>query len=166
LIGDAKGIDHALQRYLASIEYASVEIFHSGVYCRCNVGGWPTRAVSVDRDAKDFEYYAAKDAVMSDEADYGFMIWDGESPGTANNVLNLLERGKRAVVYHAPRNEFLTFSAPADADQLLVRLPEESAARIEQQIRISGRIAALQQYALPRAWSAATRGGVQLPRRH
>jgi hypothetical protein len=39
---------------------------------------------------------------MSDEADYGFMIWDGEGQGKVNNVLNLLERGKRVVVYLSP----------------------------------------------------------------
>jgi hypothetical protein len=170
LLGDAVGIDLALQRYLASVDYRNVEIFHSGECCRCNVGSWPTRAVSVDRDARDFHYYAAKDVVMSDEADYGLMIWDGASAGTANNVLNLLERRKRAVVYHSPNGEFLTFSGPGDADQLLVRLPAAAAAEVEQQIRLGERIAALQQMALPETWAAATfagaRDGAQLPRRH
>jgi hypothetical protein len=169
LIGDAVGIDLALQRFFAAAEYRNVEIFHAGSWCRCNVGEWPTRAVSVDSDDRDFHYYAAKDAVMSDEADYGFMIWDGESAGTANNVLNLLERRKRAVVYLAPTDSYFTFSGPVDADQLLLQLPDEAAAEVERKIRLSERIAALQQMTLPDAWAATAsvnRSAYSLARRH
>ena len=30
------------------------------------------------------------------------MLWDGLSKGTLNNVLNLLDRGKKVVVYFNP----------------------------------------------------------------
>ncbi|MGZ5441159.1 MAG: hypothetical protein ACXW5U_05340 [Thermoanaerobaculia bacterium] len=30
----------------------------------------------------DFEYFTAKDAAMAEQADYGLMLWDGESVGT------------------------------------------------------------------------------------
>ena len=44
---------------------------------------------------------------MSELADYGFMIWDGESVGTLHNILNLA-KGKLVVVYFTPRRGSLT----------------------------------------------------------
>ncbi len=36
---------------------------------------------------------------MAKEADVGFMIWDFESSGTISNALELLEMGKKVIVY-------------------------------------------------------------------
>jgi hypothetical protein len=47
----------------------------------------------------NFFYHTAKDLAMAESADCGFMLWDGLSKGTLNNILNLLERGKKSVVY-------------------------------------------------------------------
>ena len=40
-------------------------------------------------------YYRAKDLAMVEDADCGFMIWNGESKGTLNNILNLLYMDKK-----------------------------------------------------------------------
>ncbi len=82
---------------------------------------------------------------MSDEADYGFMIWDGESQGTVNNVLNLLERGKKVVVYLSPNKEFITLSIPADATELLKRIDRGLADVLDKKVGLRRRIAASQQ---------------------
>jgi len=97
-------------------------VFYAGDLCRNNLGHWSTRKIKVDRVRRDFKFFTAKDIAMSDEADYGFMIWDGESQGTVNNVLNLLERGKKVVVYLSPNREFITLTCPADATELLKRI--------------------------------------------
>jgi hypothetical protein len=39
------------------------------------------------RGARGFAYYATKDQVMVDDAEYGLMLWDGESKGTLNSVI-------------------------------------------------------------------------------
>jgi len=36
---------------------------------------------------------------MADVADYGLMIWDAKSTGTLSNVIELLKRKKKAVVF-------------------------------------------------------------------
>jgi hypothetical protein len=145
LVGDASGADKAIQKFYAEERYPNVVVFHSGTLCRNNLGNWPTRPVKVDRTQRDFLFYAAKDLVMSEEADYGLMLWDGESQGTVNNVLNLLERGKKVVVYLSPQKEFLTFRALADADELLRRLTPDLAAALDKKIGVRRRIAAYQQ---------------------
>jgi adenine-specific DNA-methyltransferase len=145
LVGDANGADKAIQKFFASKSYPNVVVFYSGTACRNNLGKWPTHQVKVDRPQRDFLFYAAKDLAMSEEADYGLMLWDGESQGTVNNVLNLLERGKKVVVYLSPLKEFLTFKAPADADELLRRLDPDVAEALDKKIGVRRRIAAYQQ---------------------
>jgi len=145
LVGDANGADKAIQKFYADKDYRNVVVFHAGTDCRNNLGRWPTRSVKVDRPQRDFLFYAAKDLAMSEEANYGLMIWDGESQGTVNNVLNLLERGKKVVVYLSPQKEFLTFKVPADADELLRRMAPEIAEALDEKIGVRRRIAASQQ---------------------
>lgn len=144
LVGDANGADKAIQQFFADRQYANVLVFFSGDFCRNNLGSWETHAVKVGREKRDFKFYAAKDLVMSEVADYGFMLWDGESQGTVNNILNLLERGKKVVVYHSPAGEFLTFRAPADAEELLRRIAPARAVELDRKVGLRRRIAAFQ----------------------
>lgn len=46
-----------------------------------------------------FDFYKQKDIAMTNEADYGFMIWDGESRGTLNNTINLVMQQKNVLMY-------------------------------------------------------------------
>ncbi|MGH8554094.1 MAG: hypothetical protein ACREUD_00700 [Gammaproteobacteria bacterium] len=145
LVGDANGADKAIQKFFAEKGYLNVVVFFAGAVCRNNLGKWATHPVRVDRSERDFRFYAAKDLAMSEEADYGFMIWDGESQGTVNNILNLLERGKKVVVYRSPHKEFLTFNTPVDADELLRHLEPHVADALDRKINLRRRIAASQQ---------------------
>lgn len=96
-----------MQQYLAEKSYSHVLVFCAGDTCRNNVGNWKIRTIVVDRGQKDFHYYATRDRKVSEEADYGFMLWDGQSKGTLNNVINMLERDKSVVVYLSPKKQFL-----------------------------------------------------------
>lgn len=145
LVGDANGADKAIQKFFAERAYANVTVFFAGSLCRNNLGNWPMHPVPVKRTERDFQYYAAKDLAMSEEADYGLMIWDGESAGTVNNILNLLERGKKVVVYLSPQKEFLTFKTPTDAGELLSRVDPATAGTLDKKIGFSRRVAAPQQ---------------------
>jgi hypothetical protein len=42
---------------------------------------------------------------MAADADYGFMIWDGKSRGTRQNILELVKLNKRSIVFVEPTNE-------------------------------------------------------------
>lgn len=106
LIGDANGIDKAIQQHLFEEKYTNVVIFASQGIARNNIGNWPIQYVSTAVKNKNFTYYAAKDIKMAEAADYGFMIWNGISKGTLNNILNLVKRRKKVLVYFTPDSKF------------------------------------------------------------
>lgn len=120
LIGDANGADKVVQQYLAERGYANVVVFCMEE-CRNNIGSWPTRNIEPPTDRKDFSYYAAKDIVMSKEAQCGVMLWDAKSKGTLQNMLNLIGAGKRTLVYFAPTKDFHVLATQQDLQALLAR---------------------------------------------
>ena len=122
-VGDANGADKAIQTYLADRQYRNVLVFCSGKDCRNNIGCWETRQINSDRAEKDFQFYTAKDTVMSEEAGYGLMLWDGKSKGTLNNILNLLEQGKPVAVYFSPQKAFHDLQSRDDLKPLLRQCP-------------------------------------------
>ncbi len=119
-IGDANGADKAVQTYFAEHSYGNVVVFCMEE-CRNNVGGWQTRRIEPPNTRKDFSYYAAKDFVMSQEAQCGVMLWDGKSKGTLQNILNLVGSGKRTLVYFAPTKDFHVLANEQDLHTLLAR---------------------------------------------
>lgn len=120
LIGDSNGADKAVQTYLAEKHYPNVTVYCMEE-CRNNIGGWPTRHVEPPSKKKDSSYYAAKDRVMFREAKCGVMLWDAKSKGTLQNVLNLVDAGKRTLVYFAPTKEFQVLASEQDLQSLLAR---------------------------------------------
>lgn len=125
LIGDANGADKAVQQYLAESRYANVMVFCMEK-CRNNVGRWPTRHIEPPGARKDFSYYAAKDVAMSHEAQCGVMLWDAKSKGTLQNMLRLIEAGKRTLVYFAPTRDFHVLANEQDLQTLLARCEKRS----------------------------------------
>ncbi len=119
VIGDANGVDKAVQTYLHKKGYGGVEVFCSGAECRNNVGGWSERHVPVAAGARGFAFYAAKDAAMAQEASVGLMIWDRKSVGTLLNVSRMVDQHKTAVVYVVPEKRFLDLKTNADWEALL-----------------------------------------------
>ena len=115
LIGDANGADKAVQKYLCEREYPNVTVFHSGKKWRNNVGNWDTEQVEPPTKRRDYNFYAAKDKRMADEADYGLTIWDGKSRGTLHQIQRLRNQDKKVLVYAANLKRFLT---PSDLDAL------------------------------------------------
>jgi hypothetical protein len=119
LVGDANVADKAVQKYLHDRGYQAVEVFCSNGECRNNLGKWPIRAVATGQSRRDFDYYAAKDEQMAEEASVGLMIWDGRSAGSLANAARLLRQNKKVVVYAAPSKQFLTLGAETDWERLL-----------------------------------------------
>lgn len=110
LIGDANGADKAVQNYLCERNYPNVTVFHSGKKWRNNVGNWKAEQVEPPTRRRDYNYYAAKDRRMADEANYGFAIWDGKSKGTLNQIQRLRNQDKKVLVYAANLKRFLNLS--------------------------------------------------------
>jgi hypothetical protein len=139
-LGDANGADKAAQRWFTERGYRQVTVFHSGTSPRNNLGNWETRTIIPKSKKKDFLYHTAKDLAMAEEADYGFMLWDGVSKGTLNNILNLLERGKKVVVYFNPARECLTLRQIADVIPMLEHCPKTAMEEFESKIDLAARI--------------------------
>lgn len=144
LVGDANGADKAVQTFLASEGYRDVEVYCMEGECRNNVGDWPTVFVRPQRDKKDFAFYAMKDAEMSRKAEYGFMLWDGKSKGTLNNILNLIQQGKMALVYFSPDREFVAVKRRTDVEMLVSRCDPEAKRLFEKALRLTDRAASNQ----------------------
>jgi hypothetical protein len=123
LIGDASGVDKAVQTYLSKKHYSNVQVFCMQSGCRNNIGNWTTRMISAANSSRrDFAYYATKDRVMTEEADYGLMLWDGESRGTFTSIVDLVRRGKPVALYFAPERAFHTLRNSGDLEVLLGRV--------------------------------------------
>lgn len=106
LVGDANGVDKAIQQYFFDNSYNNVYIYATNGITRNNLGNWQVVNVETKQQRKDFSFYTVKDKKMANDCDYGFMIWNGESKGTLNNMVNLTKLDKKVVVYFAPENIF------------------------------------------------------------
>jgi hypothetical protein len=121
IVGDANGADKAFQTYLADHHYDNVVVYCAGDVCRNNVGVWEQKNISVNHKLTGREFYAVKDKAMADEADYGFVLWDGKSAGSINNVLEMMKNGKPVIIYFAPDKSFYTLKQADDIKQLVAR---------------------------------------------
>lgn len=121
IVGDANGADKAVQKHFLDASYENVTVFCSGTSCRNNLRPWEERRVAVSKGVKGFDFYAAKDREMASAADYGFMIWDGKSPGTVLNVLRLIRKGKLAVLFNAPARTTATLKSEDDWSAFLAK---------------------------------------------
>ena len=106
LIGDAGGIDSSVQRYMLSKKYKNVTVFASNGIARNNYGNWKIENVKVTEGISGFNFYVKKDIEMAKQADIGFMIWNGKSRGTFNNVINCLKLEKEVIIYYIPKKCF------------------------------------------------------------
>lgn len=92
LIGDCYGTDLSVQKLLAERGCKNVTIYCSGDAPRNNVGGWQVKALHCG--GRGYEFFRQKDIAMVADCDRGYMIWDGKSKGTRQNVEDLRHCGK------------------------------------------------------------------------
>jgi len=137
LIGDANGADKAVQNFFYGSNYAEVFVYCSGSTCRNNIGDWRTINVEAPSNAKGLKFYMIKDSKMSEDADYGFMLWDGKSTGTINNILNLLKQKKKGLVYFSPKKDFYSISRIKDLKFLLNLCDNKNIEKINKKINLS-----------------------------
>ena len=143
LVGDASGIDTAVQEYLNLKKYSNVI-----VYCintpRNNIGNWKIKSIPIEGTAS-FSDYVKKDIAMSQDTDFGFMIWNGKSNGTLNNTLNLLEQGKKTRLYLKPKQKFYSIVKLRDFEELINECESEDLKKIDKKIKLYERINVISQ---------------------
>jgi hypothetical protein len=137
MVGDANGVDKAVQRYLSSRHYSNVLVFCMEGGCRNNVGHWPTREVGATPGARGFAYFSTKDRVMGEEADYGLMLWDGRSRGTLTSIVDLVRQGKPVVVYIAHAKSFYTLRQSEHLARMVRRFDPAALYRIDRELRVA-----------------------------
>ncbi|MBK8454794.1 MAG: hypothetical protein IPL34_15985 [Thiofilum sp.] len=126
IVGDAFGVDKAVQQYLADINYSAVRVFCSGSVCRNNLGNWAIEWISVDPNLKGRAFYTEKDKAMAAQADYGFVLWDGKSQGSLNNIHELIRLERKLLLWYAPRKIFHTITSIDDLQKLLSKPEPET----------------------------------------
>jgi hypothetical protein len=136
IVGDANGVDKAVQLYLKGRHYDRVTVFCMAGGCRNNAGSWPTQAIAAPESSRrDFAYYSTKDRAMVEEADYGLMLWDGKSRGTLRSVVDLVQHEKPVIVYVASGKSFHTLKRPTDLANILSHADPAVVAGIDPELR-------------------------------
>jgi len=126
LVGDASGADYAVQKFYTENGYRNVTVYAGNGKARNNLGNWKVEKVMVSSNERGFDFYKQKDIAMANTADYGFMIWNGESKGTLNNMINLAKQGKNCLVYLASQNSFFTIGNTEELIRLLSYCPSST----------------------------------------
>ena len=126
LVGDANGIDKAIQKYCEEKNYKNVIVYAAGQGIRNNVGNWKTVNVHTEKGLKGFDFYKIKDEQMAKDADYGLMIWNGKSRGTFNNIVNLVKNKKKVLLFLNPIKEFYTIKTREDIEKLLLLTKDQN----------------------------------------
>ena len=119
LVGDCYGVDASVQKFYSDLGYNNVTVFASNGKARNNIGNWNIRNIAVPLNVKGFDFYKQKDIAMTNEADYGFMIWDGESRGTLNNTINLIAQHKKVLMYLTAIDRMVVVKSIDDLNQIV-----------------------------------------------
>lgn len=115
VIGDAPGVDAAVQRFLADHDKQEVTVFCGGNTPRTNLGKWPVQRVSANAPPGTREWHTAKDREMARLAGSGFVIWDGVSCGSFANIRRMRNFGRFLAVYIRPEDRLLSTDEHVDA---------------------------------------------------
>jgi hypothetical protein len=88
---------------------------------------------------------------MAKVANFGLMMWDAKSTGTLSNVIELLRRGKRSVVFVNKHKDFIIVSTPIGLNNLVDAMSEGARAKANSKIGLASTLAgfARQQFSLP-----------------
>lgn len=119
LVGDCYGVDTSVQKFYSDLGYGKVTVYASNGRARNNLGHWNVRKVPVPANVRGFDFYKQKDMAMANEADCGFLIWDGESRGTLNNAINLIAQNKTILIYLTAANQMTVVKTFDDSDRLI-----------------------------------------------
>jgi len=80
---------------------------------------------------------------MAEIADFGLMIWDTKSTGTLSNVIELLSRNKKSVVFVNKEKTFRNVCKVEQLEMLLGCMSDHARKKAEDKIGLSDRIASL-----------------------
>lgn len=108
LIGDADGIDTMVQNYCKLASYNNVTVYSIYRPPRYIERGFKSKYVSpMINSKKERDLQQEKDAAMTFDSDYSFVIWDGKSKGSYRNIIRAIDNGKKIKLYLAEKDGFV-----------------------------------------------------------
>jgi hypothetical protein len=140
VVGDAEGADRSIQELLLELGATNATVYCSGAVPRNNVGNWPIYSVTTHHAQGSRAFFTAKDVVMADVADYGLMIWDAKSTGTLSNVIELLKRKKKSVVFVNKDKSFINVTTVVQLEELLARMSKHAKQKADEKIHLAKQI--------------------------
>lgn len=143
VIGDADGADASIQEYLFSKGASKATVFCSGDKPRNNIGAWPVHAVTTSHAPGSRAFFTAKDLKMAQLADFGLMVWDAKSTGTLSNIIELLQRKKKCVVFVNKEKSFKNIGDIDQFEHLLESMSESARQKAEDKLRLFSKLDAL-----------------------
>ncbi|GBU10130.1 hypothetical protein AwWohl_12680 [Gammaproteobacteria bacterium] len=136
LIGDANGVDTSIQHYFKDHHSKQVTVYCTGDNPRNNLNHWPIKIIRTKAAVGTRAFFTAKDIAMADDCDYGFMIWDCQSAGTLNNVLELIKRGKISLVYLNKNKTYRKVMSVNDVNELIQCMSKVALDKADQKLKI------------------------------
>lgn len=80
---------------------------------------------------------------MAEAADYGLMIWDAKSTGTLSNVIELLSRKKKSLVFVNKEKEFKVVGDVNQLKELITFMSDHAKQKANEKIKLFDRISSL-----------------------
>lgn len=148
-VGDAEGADLSIQHHLFNLGTARVTVYCSGTKPRNNFGDWPVRVISTKHSEGSRAFFTAKDIAMAESADFGLMVWDTKSTGTLSNVIELLTRGKKSVVFINKSKSFQNVGNVEQLEALTSCMSDTAKRKADEKIRLFDRIFAMKHLQAP-----------------
>lgn len=142
VVGDADGADASIQEHLWELGSSKTTVFCSGTP-RNNIGNWPVRVANTDYAPGSRAFYTAKDKLMAEAADFGLMVWDAKSTGTLSNVVELLTRRKKVVVFVNKEKLFRTVGSVEQLEALVNCMSDGAKRKADEKIHLLEQIEAL-----------------------
>ena len=140
IVGDADGVDSSVQSYLKSKKVKNVTVYCTGPQPRNNIGRWAVKPIITDEKPGTRAYFTAKDISMSEDCDYGLMIWDSKSTGTLSNVISLLSQDKPSLVFVNKNKTVHEISKVSSLEDLLSAMSESALSKAEKKIKLKYKI--------------------------
>jgi len=107
LVGDANGVDSLVQKYLNKKNYTNVIIYTIFEKPR-NILSSKSKIMKINvKNLSGRKAQEKKDEAMTKDSDYSFVIWNGKSKGSFNNILRAIENNKKLKVYYTQEKRFL-----------------------------------------------------------
>lgn len=109
LVGDADGIDSAVQNYFSKKGYYNLTVYSIREKARHKKSDkFILKTIDVDISSpSEREKQREKDKAMTFDSNYCFIIWDQKSLGSFYNIIRALEQNKPVLVYSTRSGDFI-----------------------------------------------------------